>query len=297
MKWQIPAKTFLLGEYAAIAGMSAIVLTTAPCFKMALVSSNEKTSIHPDSPAGRWWANYPQFSKNLAWFDPYFGQGGLGASSAQFLGAYLASCYLEHQKPDLQALLAAYYQCAWQGQGLRPSGYDVLAQSQHQCVYINREKEIIQCYKWPFTDISFLLLHTGQKLATHQHLQTTTLPSAINQLSNIVDEAKLAFEEKDSARIVYTINTYQECLTSHRLTAQHSLKALDDLKALHSNILAAKGCGAMGVDVLLIIIPSADLEEQKKMLSAKGWVILASSNDIHGESALIKNNHPKGLEI
>ena len=28
MKWQIPAKTFLLGEYAALAEASAILLTT-----------------------------------------------------------------------------------------------------------------------------------------------------------------------------------------------------------------------------------------------------------------------------
>ena len=41
MKWRIPAKTFLLGEYAAVAGESAIVLTTSPCFELSL--ANEAT--------------------------------------------------------------------------------------------------------------------------------------------------------------------------------------------------------------------------------------------------------------
>jgi mevalonate kinase len=287
MKWQIPAKTFLLGEYAAIAGASAIVLTTSPCFTMELATSNQKACVHPDSPAGKWWANYSQFSQNLSWLDPYFGKGGLGASSAQFLGAYLASCYLEHKTACLEVMLDAYYLSAWQGQGLRPSGYDVLAQSQHQCVYINRQKKIIQSYPWSFRDISFLLLHTGKKLPTHHYLQTTALTNAINLLSNIVDEAKIAFEEKDSEKIVFAVNAYQQCLTTHKLTAQHSLEKLQYLKKTCPNILAAKGCGAMGADVLLIILPSSDLEEQVKMLTTKGWDILASSNDMYEESALI----------
>nr|WP_256594408.1 hypothetical protein [Legionella pneumophila] len=55
MKWQIPAKTFLLGEYAAIAGEPAILLTTSPCFTLTLTENAKLEGIHPESPAGLWW--------------------------------------------------------------------------------------------------------------------------------------------------------------------------------------------------------------------------------------------------
>lgn len=55
MKWRIPTKTFLLGEYAALADLGAILLTTPPCFELTLTETPGLDGIHPDSPAGRWW--------------------------------------------------------------------------------------------------------------------------------------------------------------------------------------------------------------------------------------------------
>ncbi|WP_206753639.1 hypothetical protein, partial [Escherichia coli] len=55
MKWQIPAKTFLLGEYADIAGEPANLLTTSPCFALTLTENAKLEGIHPKSPAGLWW--------------------------------------------------------------------------------------------------------------------------------------------------------------------------------------------------------------------------------------------------
>src|SRR5262245_43666850 len=100
MKWCIPAKTFLLGEYAAVAGSSAIVLTTSPCFELSLVNSATIQNIHSDSPAGRWWTSQRMTEQGLIWYDPYQEKGGLGASSAQFLAVYLARCHLLHIEPD-----------------------------------------------------------------------------------------------------------------------------------------------------------------------------------------------------
>jgi mevalonate kinase len=288
MKWQIPAKTFLLGEYAALAGAPAILVTTSPLFEVELIPGNERVGIHPDSPAGLWWSHV-NLSQGLSWHDPYAGRGGVGASSAQFLGAYLASCYVSHTEPDHQSLLNAYYQCAWQGEGLRPSGYDLLAQSQQKCVYINRQQEIMTCYDWAFDDISFLLLHSGQKLATHHHLQTMKLPPSIKQLSAIVEGANQAFVEKDSEGIINAINAYQDELARLNLTAEHTLRQITQLK-LNSKILAAKGCGAMGADVLLLIIPAPELKSQAKKFAKEGWTILASSNSLYSGLELIKNN-------
>lgn len=296
MKWRIPAKTFLLGEYAAVVGASAIILTTAPCFELALTDDHSMQGIHPDSPAGQWWAHHRISSQGVSWHDPYKGKGGLGASSAQFLGVYLASCRLLHVEPSPKALLDAYYQCAWRGEGLRPSGYDLLAQSQNRCVYINREQQVLKSYEWPFKDISFLLLHSGQKLATHYHLRNMSLPPAINQLAATVELAQAAFEQVNSAELVKAINTYQQQLSNFHLVAPHSLEHIQIFNS-QPDVLAAKGCGALGADVLLLIVPSNCLKIKAKNLAADGWTVLSTSEELYAGRALMKNKPHKTLEI
>ena len=280
MKWLIPAKTFLLGEYAALAGQSAVLLTTSPCFELSLSKEAGLHGIHPDSPAGRWWKENAQSEVGLQWHDPYQGCGGLGASSAQFLGAYLASMYLQKRDIQQQELLDAYLQCAWDGEGLRPSGYDVLAQSLRGSVYINRQKTLCQSYSWPFQDIAFLLLHTGQKLATHQHLQAVVLPSQLNQLTEIVEQAKNSFECSDHRLLIDAVNTYHQQLERLGLVAEHSLKLIAGLSE-RSDVLAIKGCGAMGADVLLLIVPQKRQITFCHQLSMEGWKILATSDDLY----------------
>lgn len=301
MKWSIPAKTFFLGEYAAIAGAPAIILTTSPCFEVTLVDELGLQGIHPDSPAGRLWAQHDHMDNGLLWQDPYHGRGGLGASSAQFLGAWFASQYLQAVRrsecnegsPELREIsrgarddgkkqedmLNAYYQCAWQGIGVRPSGYDIVAQSLHGCVYIHRQQALCQTYDWPFKDLAFILVHTGQKLATHQHLQTMNMVSEIGQLATIVESAKSAFATADSSRVIDAVNVYHKRLLQLGLVAGHSMKQIELLQK-NIDILAIKGCGAMGADVLLLLVPQNRCIEHSEHLSVSGFDILATSEDL-----------------
>ena len=280
MKWSIPAKTFLLGEYAALAGTSAFLITTSPCFALILTSKQEPSGIHSESPAGRLWQKYNFVGRSLIWHDPYFGRGGLGASSAQFLSCYLASCFLNDKEPNFESMLHAYYDVSWTGKGLRPSGYDVIAQSQHACVYINKQQNIIKSYAWPFRDLSFFLVHTGVKLTTHSHLEKTTLPQQINYLSSLVDEAKLAFEQADSQKIIVTINAYHQKLQELNLVAKHSLDFISQLKK-YPEILAIKGCGALGADVLMIITSANEAPILAEKLMIQDWTILATEKNIY----------------
>lgn len=279
MKWLIPAKTFLLGEYAALAEQSAILLTTTPCFEVTLTKQQESTGIHPESPAGLWWQAERDSDHNLSFADPYSGRGGLGASSAQFLGSYLASCQLHDKSPQLNAMLHAYYQSAWNGTGLKPSGYDVIAQSQQGCVFINKQKKIIQSYPWPFHDLSFLLLHTGKKLATHHHLQETALPFQIDELSALVDIAKQAFDEANSQKLIQAINSYHQNLMKLDLVAPHSMELIASLRNC-PEVLAIKGCGALGSDVLLLISSRQDAAVLKEKLLKQNWSLLATEENL-----------------
>ena len=92
-KIQIPGKTFFFGEYAALVGGSALLLTTRPGFEMNVHESIHSTSnpFHPESPAGLYFNQHEKFFQNwsIAFVDHYQGRGGFGASTAQFLGLAL----------------------------------------------------------------------------------------------------------------------------------------------------------------------------------------------------------------
>jgi len=283
MKWTIPAKTFLLGEYVAVAGGPALIATTTPCFTLAETDEPGLHGIHPQSPAGRWWADHGINQLGLQWHDPYQGRGGMGASSAQFLAVYLAGIHLKNQSFNQQVLLGDYLQYAWQGQGVPPSGYDVLAQSMHGCVYINREQALCQPQAWPFPDLAFILVHTGKKLATHEHLQSMTPPASINSLATIVDAAKRAMHVADSQQFVTAVNAYQQALIHLNLMASHSQEYVELLLKQQNHLLAAKGCGAMGADVLLLLLPKDKLSLASNKLAANSWHILATSDYLYGE--------------
>lgn len=253
MKWCIPSKTFLIGEYIAMAGEAALLLTTTPHFELQLTTQPGLQGIHPASPAAQWWALQPALSHGLQWTDPYQGLGGMGASSAQFVGVYQAYMHLTQQPSCHEALFKAYQQVAYTGVGLAPSGYDVLAQAHQGCVSIHRNPSFLHTSPWPFEDIGFILIHTGQKLATHEHLKQLSTLSTMAPLKAIAETAIQAFETKNSPRFTTAINAYHQMLEAQRCVAPHTHTYLQHLQA-HCHPLALKGCGAMGADVILMIV-------------------------------------------
>lgn len=276
MLWRMPAKTFLVGEYAALCGQSAIILTTEPCFEVRRTTQPGLHGIHPQSPAGRWWAHCAIPNLGLEWHDPYHGCGGMGASSAQFLGVYQACAEQRGMVIHPEQLLEDYQTMAVvAGQPTPPSGYDVLAQLLQGCVYINRQTTTYETCAWPFPDIGFILIHTGQKLATHDHLQSLNLNRAvIGPLTALVEKAKSAFETNCGAALIDAVNGYHQVLTSNGWVAPHTQALIAELKT-KTDVLAIKGCGAMGADVILLLVKQSSLSDQKQELYAAGWRVLA----------------------
>jgi mevalonate kinase len=279
MKWLIPAKTYLLGEYAALAGQGAILLNTKPCFEVDLTDKPGLQGIHKDSPAGRWWREQGDSSGGLCFTDPYHGLGGMGASTAQFLGVYRA---IEHIKQagnfSREHLLSSYWASAWSGRGIRPSGYDLLAQSSSaDIVYINAKQAQFKPLTWVFHDLSFIIVHTGNKIATHQHLQNTVMPAAVNDLHQITQRALHAFENVNACDLIQSIQAYHQALDSMNLVHDHTLKLISSLKQ-NPDILAMKGCGALGADVLLIVTTKQASNDVQTQLRAVDLKVLAKES-------------------
>ncbi len=131
--------------------------------------------------------------------DPYHGQGGLGASSAQFIAVYLAHHTRQQQAISKEQLLADYLACTKQGKGLQPSVMMSWQQLQKGCVYLDRNAGLCQSYPWVFEDLNFILLRTGNKVVTHTHLQETSPITPSKTLNNLVELANKPFKPSKAA--------------------------------------------------------------------------------------------------
>ena len=109
MKIEIPSKTFLWGGYAALKGGAAGVICTKPEFifcsdVMAHPTDQRRSSsfleklrfetfeVHPQSPSGIFLNQEKKSLSQMEVFkDPFYGAGGFGRSTAEFLSVYLYS--------------------------------------------------------------------------------------------------------------------------------------------------------------------------------------------------------------
>lgn len=248
-----PGKTFLLGEYYVTQAGEAYVIALEPSFHLEHEFSFQPAllNIHPDSPAGKFVKDHLDFfyQFKLTFVDPYYGMGGFGASTAQFLLVY--QLYSAEKNLNLKSLLDYYLQYAWNGQGIIPSGADLLAQAVNHFCYINKEIFEIKKLDWPFPNLELHIVHTNHKTPTHSHLANLENLNT-SRLKNIFQEAKNAFELSDAEKFCWAINDYQSELTAMGLVSNNTLKLLEKFN-VQSEILAAKGCGAMGADTLLLI--------------------------------------------
>ncbi|OAI49535.1 hypothetical protein AYO45_06975 [Gammaproteobacteria bacterium SCGC AG-212-F23] len=248
---QAAGKTFIFGEYTALYGSPALILTTPPYFTLTTTPANTLTSnIHPESPAGKFIVANIDFFQHLhvEFSDPYLPVGGFGASTAQFLLVYA----LKHPTiKDPKKLLLDYLEVAWDGTGNAPSGADLMAQYAGGITFFDKNKNILKSYPWPFPELEYGLIHTGNKIPTHTHLKKLPAFDRI-ALENIALHGINYFITANGTDWLESINHFADALDAQQLVAEHTLLLLDKLAAC-PDILAKKGCGALGADVILIL--------------------------------------------
>jgi mevalonate kinase len=118
----------------------------------------------------------------------------------------------------------------------------------------------------------------------------------MNELSVIVDRAKDAFLAADSQVLIDAVNSYHQQLTELNLVAEYSLQHVADFRK-QADVLAAKGCGALGADVLFLLVPIKKQQSMRDQLTALGWNILATSDDLYSNSPLIEKIRIKDLKF
>jgi mevalonate kinase len=272
---QVPAKTFLIGEYVAMFGGPALLSLTHACF-----SIDTSARLHKECPASRFWLSETGKACDWGLQDPYQGRGGLGASSAEFLLAYRQ---LYPKAYDLNHLYSCYQTFAHQGRGLPPSGYDLLAQTKEGCVVMEANPFRAHMSTWNFTDLGFVLVHTGKKLATHAHLsQLQTLEW--KTLVADVEYACQAILENQADRFLAAVQGFTAQLFQLGLVAKHTQFLLEELNQ-HLPLLASKGCGAMGSDVIVLFALRENIDNIVDFLQKKSLYVLATHRDLYFEDA------------
>lgn len=285
--FSVPGKTFIAGEYLALAGGPTLFFLSQPCFETEVSQGvGNVLGIHPESPAGLFISKHRDYFKDLDinFKDAYAGKGGFGASTAQFLSAYAMWLFKEpHQQDmekylDIKLMLDAYYEVAWNGQGQRPSGADLVAQFKGSLTFFEKRQGKISVARWPFEDLELLLVHTGNKLATHEHLRT--LPEFPTEgLERAMLMIHSAFEQVDSSTFVEGVREYAKELIQLNFTCEPTLRLLSDIYQI-PGVRAAKGCGALGVDVLAIVTDKNETSGVMAYCESKGLSVLSSSEKI-----------------
>lgn len=247
----IPGKTFLIGEYVALLGGPNLIFCQKPYFKATVFDKaknpNKKCILHPESPAGLYLRKH-QLPFGLIMDNPFSPPGGLGASTAEFLAIYLAHLDKNNNELQIESLKKDYLALF---ENHKPSGADLVAQSQKGLVIQQKNKPPQSLTTWPFENLGLFLIHTQKKLATHLHLKALNLQKDFNRLAKISQKTIDAVLEKDESTFINSINAAATELAHLELVASHSKDILNLLNK-EPAILAAKGCGAMGADVIAL---------------------------------------------
>ncbi|MGZ3768479.1 MAG: hypothetical protein ACXVCP_07385 [Bdellovibrio sp.] len=285
--FSIPGKTFLAGEYLALHEGPTLVFLSQPCFQLKVEKGEGKTEgIHSESPAGLFIKKYQEYFKqyDLQFIDTYQGRGGFGASTAQFLGSYALWMQKEvHQQDmeklfDFKHLLDAYYEVAWNGQGLRPSGADLVGQVKGSLTFFEKRQGSINLKNWPFAELEFHLIHTGNKVATHEHLKNLQQFDS-SGLEKSFAYIRESFEQKQSDLFIQGINSYADSLKELNFTCEPTLNLLKKLKLI-PGVKAAKGCGALGADVVLVVTEKDRAQDLNNYCDSQGLATMTSSMQI-----------------
>ena len=248
MKLKIPGKIFIAGEYAALKGLPALTVAVRPCFTFEAGGEQSTAAFHPDSPAGL-------MNKDLAgdFFDPYNRIGGMGRSTAEFLAAASGKIDI-HQTWSLwktyRTLLATEHNT--------PSGVDLLTQLKGGYCVTKTAAEFLESKAWPFPNLDWLALITGNKVKTHEHL-AKPLTLDWRQVEQLNENIVSAFTSKNEEAFVAALRQWRAFLLQNNLEVPATSELVDFFCEI-PGVVAAKGCGALGSDVVFVLYEKASAQ-------------------------------------
>lgn len=248
------SKTFLVGEYSVLFGGSAVVLSTEPYFTLRHdVGSTNLGGINELSPAGKLYKKHQYLFENLSltFIDPYNGSGGFGASSAQFALLYKLMLQLSNREFCIKDFLQEYRSFV-PDNGVLPSGADCVCQFLNHHIYFDSKTCTAESIEFNLPNIAFAIFKTNFKVATHEHLRTLHSDFDISELQQCTQNVANGLKTKNEKLVINGINDFFQHLCEMNLILPQTKEIVSQLKK-DSVILAAKGCGALGADTVIVL--------------------------------------------
>ena len=143
---------------------------------------------------------------------------------------------------------------------------------------VDRSIEKIESTSWPFTQLKFALARTGEKIATHIHLNQLRLRE-IEALRLPVRMVWQGMIEADEDMFLSGLNRFAERLEKKDWVAPSTRSLMKRLSFIEE-IVGMKGCGALGADVLFIAYRSTPDSDLLRQLKDLGLEIVATSDDL-----------------
>jgi hypothetical protein len=148
--------------------------------------------------------------------------------------------------------LEEYKKCAGdRNASIQASGADCVMQYHNRHIYFNSKTNCVTKIAWKFQDVGYAIFKTGFKIATHLHLRELSRIN-ISGLEECTLNVKQCFAALDSRLLVKNIQKFFDILKEMKLVYTPILDIVDKLLKI-DGILAAKGCGAMSADTILVI--------------------------------------------
>lgn len=272
----VPSKLMLIGEYAVLAGSSALVTTLKPRFRMTVRRSASRWatsathSFHPESAASKLIAELARDEKigigdEITFEDPHLGKGGFGGSTAEFALSYAALT----NDADVQALWRRYRKLHSDA-----SGADLVAQWLGGTILFSYDGDSLktEIYAQDSKTRSvldriqvFTATHQdGRKLNTALHLQSDETVQAIKSVSEIRETLDRIIAAAVDALGSGDANAFGESLTAYALALSNlnlevSASRLDR-EAFMSlrGVLGCKGVGAGLSDTMIVLTDGLD---------------------------------------
>ncbi|HEX4923356.1 MAG TPA: hypothetical protein VFV50_04690 [Bdellovibrionales bacterium] len=264
----VPSKTFLIGEYSALNGGPALLLATPPRFvlrsSLCLGPTCRRTGLEGQGPASVLLRNPAFDDYEFHFIDPHGGRGGLGASSAQFVLLHAFYNWLKFQPTKADRLLGAYRDVVRSQSEVMPSGYDVLSQFKGHLSFIHWKASQFDTVEWTLTGIDVILIRGPKKIATHTHLKELALKDT-SEFEGLALNAYRAIQLGQQEDFVRSIQEFSGALRAHKLTIPESVD-MQELVARQRGVRAVKGCGALGSDVIAVVV------EQNEKARVLAWL-------------------------
>jgi len=290
----VAGKTFMAGEYLALLGGPALILSTEPRFRLQVSKTNSqsKCPFHADSPAGRLWAADASFFSHyqIRFEDPYQ-IGGFGASSAQFALLHAFWQLKDEVFGEAERFFDWHemlhdYRAFGKTEGYAPSGADVVGVCAGGLTWFDRNNGKLQTFAWPFQEMEFFVAHTGRKLPTHEHLKKLTA-FAGEDFEAAMNQIQQGLIHLDFEKFLAGMKVYRQLLVDQKWVTERTLKTVEHLEK-NPKVLFAKGCGAMGSDVILAFCEKCHAKDVRHAMTALNLQVISDSSQM-GQGLQIRN--------